>query len=81
MILKIDFALNLSNYTSLKRFISHSQMNPKKFSIILHSQFNYHTLPVTPFKGTESVILIDPLRNDGNSRFTTIPLEALPDQE
>ena len=56
-------------------------MNPKKFSIILHSQFNYHTLPVTPFKGTESGILIDPLRNDGNSRFTTIPLEALPAQE
>ena len=24
-------------------------MNPKKFSTILHSQFNYHTLPVTPF--------------------------------
>ena len=25
-----------------------SQMNPKKISTILHSQFNYHTLPVTP---------------------------------
>ena len=24
-------------------------MNLKKFSTILHSQFNYHTLPVTPF--------------------------------
>ena len=27
-----------------------SKMNPKKFSTILHSQLNYHTLPVTPFK-------------------------------
>ena len=25
-------------------------MIPKKFFTILHSQFNYHTLPVTPFK-------------------------------
>ena len=25
-------------------------MNPKNFATILHSQFNYHTLPVTPFK-------------------------------
>ena len=27
-----------------------SQMNPKIFSTILHSQFNYYTWPVTPFK-------------------------------
>ena len=27
-----------------------SQMNPKNSSTILHSQFNYYTLPVTPFK-------------------------------
>ena len=27
-----------------------SQMSPKKYSTILHSQFNYHKLPVTPFK-------------------------------
>ena len=27
-----------------------SQMYPKNFSTILHSQFNYHTLPVTPLK-------------------------------
>ena len=27
-----------------------SQMNPKKNSTILQSQFNHHTLPVTPFK-------------------------------
>ena len=27
-----------------------SQMIPKNFSTILHSQFNYHTLPITPFK-------------------------------
>ncbi len=30
-----------------------SQMNPKNVSIILQSQFNYHTLPVTPFKETD----------------------------
>ena len=43
-----NFALKLSNYASLKRF---SCLNwiPKKFSTILHSQFNYQTLPVTPF--------------------------------
>ena len=27
-----------------------SQMNPYKFLSIIHSQFNYHTLPITPFK-------------------------------
>ena len=27
-----------------------SQMIPKKNSTIQHFQFNYHTLPVTPFK-------------------------------
>ena len=27
-----------------------SQMNPKKLSTKLHSQFNHHTLLVTPFK-------------------------------
>ena len=27
-----------------------SQMNPKFVSTILHFQFNYHTLPVTPLK-------------------------------
>ena len=41
MILKVDFALKL--------IIIHHQMNPKKFPTILHSQFNYHTLPVTTF--------------------------------
>ena len=30
-----------------------SQMNPKNFSTTLHSQFNYHTLPVNPFKGIQ----------------------------
>ena len=49
MILNVDFALKLSNYTSVKR-IYMSQMNPKKISAILHSQFNYHILPVTHFK-------------------------------
>ena len=29
-----------------------SQMNHQNFSTILQSQFNYHTLPVTPFKKT-----------------------------
>ena len=38
-----------SNYTSFKHFFK-SQINPKIFSAILHSQFNYHTLLVTPFK-------------------------------
>ena len=38
-----------SNYTSLKRFFK-SQINPKIFSAILHSQFNYHTLLVLPLK-------------------------------
>ena len=28
-------------------------MNPKKLLHKLHSQFNYHTLPVTPFKYVE----------------------------
>jgi len=28
-----------------------SQMNPKEFFTTLHTQFNYLTLPVTPFKG------------------------------
>jgi len=27
-------------------------MNPKKFSTIPQSQFNHHTMPVTPFKIT-----------------------------
>ena len=27
-----------------------AQMIPKNISTILHFQFNYHTLPVTPFK-------------------------------
>ena len=56
-----------------------TQMNPTNFSTILHSQFNYHALPVTPFKGTENIILIDPLRAQ-RWQFS-IPLEALPDQE
>jgi len=42
--LKIEFALLLKKYAPKK-----SQMNPKKLP--LHSQFYYHTLPVTPFKG------------------------------
>ena len=49
MILKVDFALNHSNYTSLNRVICLKSIL-KDFSEILHFQFNYHTLPVTPFK-------------------------------
>ena len=48
MILNVGFALKLSNYTSVETFHI-SQINPKK-STILHTQFNYHTLPVSPFK-------------------------------
>ena len=40
--------LSLKLCTLLKTFYM-SQMNPKKLSIILHSQFKYQTLPVTPF--------------------------------
>ena len=40
-----DFELKLSNDTLLQH-----QMYRKNFCTILHSQFNYHTLPVTPFK-------------------------------
>ena len=43
MILNVDFALNLSNYTSLKRLICLNKLNNM-------SQFNGHTLPVTPFE-------------------------------
>ena len=46
MILNVDFALKLSNLTSLKRFICFKWII-NNFSI-LHSQFKYHTLPVTP---------------------------------
>ena len=52
-----DFALKLSNHTSLKRFIDLSLMNHKNYSTILHSQFNYHTLPpVTPFYANMTMI-------------------------
>ena len=54
MILNVDFALKLSNSTPLKLFFM-SQMNPKNFSTILHSQFNYYIVPVTPFKQTVDV--------------------------
>ena len=60
MILNVDFALKLSNYTSWKRFICLKWIL-KRFSTILHTQFNHHTLPVTPFKGTSVLISSDPL--------------------
>ncbi len=47
MILKVDFALKLRSYYIIETFFMY-QMNPKKFSVKLHSQFNYHTLPVAP---------------------------------
>ena len=34
-----------------------SQLNPKKFSIILRSQFNYHTVPVTTFNISGNVFI------------------------
>ena len=49
MILNVDFALRLSNFTSLKRFKC-LKWNLKNFSPILRSHFNYHTLPLTLFK-------------------------------
>ena len=45
---KFDFALKLSNYRSLKHFICLKWIL-KKFSTTLHSQFDYHALPITPF--------------------------------
>ena len=54
MILNVDFALKLSKYTSLKQFIC-LKLILKNFSTILHSQFNGHTLPVTPFNTVEVV--------------------------
>ena len=48
MILNVDFALKLRNYTTFYRFICLKYIL-KYFPTILHSHFNYHTLPVTPF--------------------------------
>ena len=49
MILNVDFAaLKLSSYRSLKRFICLKWIL-ESFSTVLQSQFNPHTLPVTPF--------------------------------
>ena len=33
-----------------KKASDRSEIHPKNLLIILPSQFNYHTLPVTPFK-------------------------------
>ena len=55
MILKVDFELNLSNYTAWKCFFL-SQMSKKclkNVSTILHTQFNYNTLLVSPLKKPE----------------------------
>ena len=45
MILNVDFALKLSNYTLWKRFIWMLKM----LFTTLHTQINHHTLLVTPF--------------------------------
>ena len=42
-----------------------SQMNPEHFSTKLNSQFNYHTLPVAPFKNAREI------KNSENS-FTVV---------
>ena len=49
MILNVDFALKFRNYSHIIKPFYMSQMNPKKFSTILYSQFNSYTLPVTSF--------------------------------
>ena len=48
MILNVDFALKHSNYIFWKLFICLKLILIQ--STILHTQFNHHTLPVTPFK-------------------------------
>ena len=76
MILNVDFALNISNFTSLKCFMCLKWIL-ENLSTILHSQFNYHTLPVTPFNLDEfnelplcfQVIL---LCIEGHVLFTTV---------
>ena len=35
-----------------------NKMNPKNLSTILDSQFNYNTLPVTPFNTTEYIDML-----------------------
>ena len=45
-----DCICDLANQVCTVNTSDGSQMNSKKFSIILHSQFNCHTLPVPPFK-------------------------------
>ena len=49
MILNVNFALKLINPRQCKRFICLKWVL-NKMSTILHTQFNHHTLPVTPFK-------------------------------
>ena len=48
MILNVDFALKLSNYSLWKRFICLTRILKMLFTT-LYTQFNHHTLPVTPF--------------------------------
>ena len=48
-VLNVEFALKLRIYRSLKSLICLKGIR-KKFSTTLHTQFNYLTQPVTPFK-------------------------------
>ena len=55
-------------------------MIPNKFlHAILHSQRNYHTLPVTPFKGTVGVISNESPLVEWLVRFQTVPFKPLTD--
>ena len=44
-------------------------MNPKNFSTVLHSQFNYQTLPVTPFKFDRGKGTVKPLITNTSKEF------------
>jgi len=55
-------------------------MIPNKFlHAILHSQRNYHTLPVTPFKGTVGVISNESPLVEWLVRFQTVRFKPLTD--
>ena len=56
-------------------------MNPKKIFTILHSQFNNHTLPVTPFKEAVVAILGDSPFIKKNVRNKAVLLIPLNDQK
>ena len=47
-----------------------SKMNPKKLSTIIHTQFNYNTLTVTPFQfqTSKTELAIDQAEYSSNSK-------------